>query len=171
MATKRQITASRLNARLPRKRGPKGEYSPGSGMDQLILAGEVAAGPIENPERFRQLHQEFRNVWRPVGQMEEVLVEKIAVTYWRMRRVIRSETGDLMRNFVTAASATIDEPGLGTVDVLRGAAPAEGFIDRIVQYEILLERQMYHAVRTLDRLQRIRLGDNSPSQIFEHDGI
>ena len=41
-------------------------------MDQLFLANEVVAGPIENPERFRQVHQEFRNAWRPVGQMEEV---------------------------------------------------------------------------------------------------
>ena len=104
--------------------------------------------------------------------MEEVLVEKIGVTYWRVRRVIRSETGDLMCNFAAAsAGTTIEEPGLGAVDVLRGAAPAEGFIDRIVRFEILLERQMYRAVRTLDRLQRLRLGDDCPSQIFEYDGI
>jgi hypothetical protein len=49
----------------------------------------------ETQKSFDYLHSSLRSDLKPVGALEEILVEKIAVCYWRLRRVLRSETGEI----------------------------------------------------------------------------
>lgn len=44
-------------------------------------------------------------IWipQPVGVLEEMLVEKIAVCYWRLRRVLRCEIGEIRKELDTAS--------------------------------------------------------------------
>jgi len=54
----------------------------------------VRNGDSEETQRaFDFLHSSLRDNLKPEGVLEEMLVEKIAVCYWRLRRVLRSETG------------------------------------------------------------------------------
>ena len=47
----------------------------------------------ENLQEYQELLSDLRKDLKPVGRMESILVEKIAVNYWRLRRMVRYETG------------------------------------------------------------------------------
>jgi hypothetical protein len=49
----------------------------------------------ENPAEFEDLLHSLVRSLNPVGAIEAILVERIAVTIWRQRRLIRSETASL----------------------------------------------------------------------------
>ena len=56
----------------------------------------------ENEEDYKTLLAELMIDFVPRGKMESLLVEKIAVNYWRLRRLIRYESGgirNLLDNF------------------------------------------------------------------------
>ncbi|MCL5671229.1 MAG: hypothetical protein M1423_08045 [Acidobacteria bacterium] len=57
--------------------------------EAVIDAGDGA----ESREEFTNLLTDLSRQLRPVGVLEEMLVEKIAAFYWRHRRVIRYEVG------------------------------------------------------------------------------
>ena len=47
----------------------------------------------ESQEEFDELLSQLRENLRPRGMLEEMLVERIAVCYWRLRRAVRAEVG------------------------------------------------------------------------------
>ncbi|MDD5410920.1 MAG: hypothetical protein PHF31_05825 [Methylobacter sp.] len=49
----------------------------------------------ENPENYQLLFDGLQTELKPVGTLEQSLVERIAVTLWRQRRLIRSETAHI----------------------------------------------------------------------------
>jgi hypothetical protein len=60
----------------------------------LVDAGEGA----ENQEEFDAVLLDLKDQFDPQGPLEEMLVEKIAVAYWRLRRAHRYEVGLIRRN-------------------------------------------------------------------------
>jgi hypothetical protein len=122
--------------------------------------------------------------------MEEVLVEKITIAYWKMRRVLRSEAAETVR-MIHAANLQVmnknPQHGRGDqgdavqetansrleliVRTARGLIPMEEIATATAQYEFTVERQFYRAARMLMRLQDIRSGRNSTSSILEYDGL
>ena len=61
--------------------------------EAVITAGDGA----ENPEEFAALLADLKEQFNPVGTVEEMLVEKVATSYWRLRRACKYEVG-LIRN-------------------------------------------------------------------------
>lgn len=59
--------------------------------DLVINAGDGREDALE----YQELLTELKSDLAPVGRMEMMLVEKIAVNYWRLRRVVRYETGEI----------------------------------------------------------------------------
>ncbi|MCK5680183.1 hypothetical protein KAI46_05160, partial [bacterium] len=59
--------------------------------DLVISAGDGR----ENEMEYHELMTELKNDLAPVGRMEMLMVEKIAVNYWRLRRLVRYETGEI----------------------------------------------------------------------------
>jgi len=57
--------------------------------EAVITVGDGA----ENPEEFSTLLEDLKAELSPEGTLEEMLVEKIAVAYWRLRRAYRYEVG------------------------------------------------------------------------------
>lgn len=49
----------------------------------------------ESPDEFAALQDDLRRALRPVGAYELLLVERMAVTIWRQRRLIRAETAGI----------------------------------------------------------------------------
>ena len=56
----------------------------------------------ENPEEFNALLEDLKIQLAPVGTLEEILVEKVAVAYWRLRRAYKYEMGLIRQELDTA---------------------------------------------------------------------
>ena len=62
-----------------------------------ILAKEILNSIMLSTDQrreFREIFEELVSVLAPVGIMEEILVEKIAIIYWRLRAVLEMEIGE-----------------------------------------------------------------------------
>jgi len=101
MVSEKQLEANRQNAL---KGGVKTEEGKAivkyNALKHGLLAKEVVISVgegAENPGEFDALVEDLMTQFAPVGAIEEMLVEKIAVSYWRLRRACRYEVG-LIRN-------------------------------------------------------------------------
>jgi hypothetical protein len=70
----------------------------------VVTVGEGA----ENPEEFNKLLEDLKAQLAPEGTLEEMLVEKIAVAYWRLRRAYRYEVGLIRQELDTATDDYYD---------------------------------------------------------------
>lgn len=98
--TPKKIEANRRNASL--STGPKSpagkERVRRNAMKHGLLAREavICAGDgKESRAEFDALLRSLAAEFRPEGAVEEMLVERIAVCYWRLRRVLRCEVGEI----------------------------------------------------------------------------
>lgn len=98
MTTEKQIQANKQNALV--STGPVTDEGKAVIVQNAVKHGVFARDLIiasgdgkENEEEYRQLLQNLIVSLNPSGQMEHLLVEKIAVDFWRLRRVLRFETG------------------------------------------------------------------------------
>jgi len=57
--------------------------------EAVITVGEGA----ESPEEFDALLEDLKTQLAPAGTLEEMLVEKVVVAYWRLRRAYKYEVG------------------------------------------------------------------------------
>ena len=71
----------------------------------VITVGEGA----ESPEAFDALLGDLQRELNPVGTLEEMLVEKIAAAYWRLRRAHRYEVGLIRKQLDTATDDYYNE--------------------------------------------------------------
>jgi len=102
MTTEKQSAANQQNAQ--KSTGPTTDE--GKAVAKLnaakhgILSDAVVITKGEGQERkeaYLQLHDGLRDYFKPAGAMEDALVEQIAVTLWRKRRVLRFELGCLRK--------------------------------------------------------------------------
>ncbi len=138
----------------------------------LITAGEGAEDPAEFNELLGGLHRDLA----PVGTLEEMMVEKIAVCWWRQKRVLSCEAGFVQRAFVpnlphermldrlASQGHLVPTPELAAIkDHLR--LPNSDEVDRILRYETANNRQLVYAINQLGRLQRARKGEQIPAPL------
>jgi len=71
----------------------------------VITVGEGA----ENQEEFNGLLIDLKTQLQPEGTLEEMLVEKIAVAYWRLRRAYKYEAGLIREELDNATEDFYDE--------------------------------------------------------------
>jgi hypothetical protein len=100
MTTQKQINANLQNAL--KSTGPisndgkeiisKNATKHGIFSNELVIA---TGDGREDVIQYDTLYNELKKDLKPQGQMENLLVEKISVNYWRLRRLIRYETGEL----------------------------------------------------------------------------
>ena len=58
------------------------------------VLSETAVLPTEDKAQFQELLEQLREDRKPEGALEELLVEKIATCFWRLRRVLRYDFGN-----------------------------------------------------------------------------
>lgn len=107
------MTVSKKQLRANKKNAKKGGVKTGEGkaiikynalkhgllaQETVITVGEGA----ENPDEFSALMDDLKVQLQPEGTLEEMLVEKVAVAYWRLRRAYRYESGLIRRELDTA---------------------------------------------------------------------
>ena len=97
MATRRQIRAFRKNAKHSTgPRTPEGKARSSQNARKHGLFARDTVLPEENPEEFIQLIADLEQELEAGGAFERRLVRHIADAEWRMRRLVRLETGALM---------------------------------------------------------------------------
>ena len=67
-----------------------------------------------------------------------MLVEKIAVCYWRLRRAIRCEVGEIRRDQAIIAVRV----NKVNTDLSACSLPDKEAVDKILRYETAIERQL-----------------------------
>jgi hypothetical protein len=102
MTTKNQIEANKQNALV--STGPATSEGKAIVAQNAVKHGIFAKDLIITTGDGKEDEQEYRELLdglivslNPVGQMECLLVEKISVDYWRLRRVLRFESGSIRK--------------------------------------------------------------------------
>jgi hypothetical protein len=144
-SSQRKIEANRRNAK--KSTGPK--TSAGKVMSSWnstrhgLLSKMLPTIYDVDKKRFNRLLKSLQQDLEPVGTLEEVLVEKIAMEYWRLGVAAWHEARELGENKPFYHSP----------------------IDRLVRYQTTINRQLYQAINQLERLQRLRKGDHVPAPL------
>ena len=137
----------------------------------LITQGEGAEDAAEFGEFLRDLQEDLQ----PVGAVEEMFVERIAVCCWRQKRALRCEAGLVRRTFApNPPTPAIEKLGAmcgwapnpereSITDHLR--LPLGKSLDQILRYETTIHRQLAYALNQLERLQRARKGEQIPAPV------
>ncbi|MHC4691988.1 MAG: hypothetical protein ACYS67_04540 [Planctomycetota bacterium] len=99
----------------------------------VVTVGEGA----ENPEEFNALLEDLKTQLAPEGTLEEMLVEKVAVAYWRLRRAYKYEVGLIRQELDTA-----------TDDYYDGKTSTSGYSKQKTDSEI--EKEIEQQKETLD---------------------
>jgi hypothetical protein len=107
-----------------------------------------------------------------------MLVEKIAVCWWRQKRALRCEAGTIWAGIPTfkALAARVPTEGIKSEEEFHRRAAAyisrlslplndHERLDRILRYETTINRQLAYAVNQLERLQRARKGEHVPAPV------
>ena len=155
----KQLAANRRNAtRSTGPRTPEGKARvKWNALKHGLLARSVVVplkGGPENRRQFRALLEQLHEELQPVGMIEEMLVEQIAVAYWRRRRALRAEAGEITDK-VSDWRRYRWETHPGTL-----VLPSKGDIYKIMRYETAIDRQLHRAVNQLERLQNRRQRNN-----------
>ena len=143
-----------------------------------ILTSDLLIEALEGYEEEAQAFEELAGaLWMdlaPVGKLEEILVERIAVCIWRQKRALRCEAGLSVRDFYRhRESVAVLKETNGIEwwsDKIRchlSLPNAEG-TDRIVRYEAAIQRQLDRTLDQLERLQRRRKGEHVPAPVKVH---
>jgi hypothetical protein len=97
----------------------------------------------QRKKQFTRLLKNLQRDLEPIGTLEEILVEKIAQEYWRLGVAAWHEAEALSREHGFKGSS----------------------ISTIVRYQTTINRQLFQAMNQLERLQRLRKGDNVPAPL------
>jgi hypothetical protein len=88
MASEQQIAANRANAK--RSTGPKTNVGKAQSCKNAWKHGLTATTLVingENPKNFELLRAEYEAQFKPRNALQFELVERLAVTTWRLRRI------------------------------------------------------------------------------------
>jgi hypothetical protein len=126
----------------------------------LITEGEGA----EDPAEFQELLGALRRDRAPVGTLENMLVEKIAICQWRQNRCLCFEAGVIRKQF---AQPNFDQDSFNDPIKIRDylRLPSDKDLDRMLRYETANNRQLAYAINELERLQRARKGEHVPAPV------
>jgi hypothetical protein len=175
--SRRKLEANRRNSRKstgPRTSAGKKRVSRNATkhgfFSQVLLVPEGK----ESQAEYNELHLAISKYYQPMGWLEQHWVEIIAVWSWRLRRVIRHESGQIARalaehmdNLQQLRAADADEPGAGA----SSSSPLDAMTDHLflnpdgleeqMRYEAMINRQLNQAIAQLERLQAGRNGENA----------
>ena len=174
--SQRKIEANRRNAlKSTGLRTPEGKRAVRyNALKHGLLAKEVIIELKEDRAEFDEFFSRLHEDLQPVGMLEEMLVEKIAVDWWRLRRVLRSEAGEICAGLVRPSDTM--ERQLGRylrkkserereAEHIGRSLPSTDASNKILRYGTALNRELYRALSELERLQRRRRGDTVPPPI------
>lgn len=121
--------------------------------ETVIASGDHRESEEDFETHLSRLHTDLD----PHGSLEELVVQQIAVCYWRLRRVVHADMLEferVRRDQYSAAKQNETAPE----GMRRRAAsfPPAGSLDNLTRYEKTVHNQLQRALDNLARLQRER---------------
>jgi len=154
--TEKMVEANRRNAQL--STGPKTDAGKAVVAGNAIKHGLTAKELVLPGERKGDLVALRAGLYadlRPVGEMECLLVDRVALTMWRLRRVIRFEAGFLENQLYDVMERNGGEDSYGKV-VSWGGGSSLDKLKTLAGYETSIEHGMYRALKQLREMQELR---------------
>ncbi len=183
-ASSRKIEANRRNA--SKSTGPQTQVGKRTVAKNALKHGFFSKCLLiphpdgkEDPTEYQALYAALREHYQPLAFLEELWVEKIAVWSWRLRRLVRCESGQIARALAehnheikqlsAADSGELELPALSSpeIDAITDHLflPPKDELDKLLRYEAMINKQLNHAIAELERLQRRRNGESVPAPI------
>ncbi len=110
--------------------------------------------PGEDEDTLRELDERLRTELQPVGELENLLVDRIIASSRRLWRLGRVEAGIFVQEFYGSVRVP-DTSTLGLAYIRNGGNGANAF-SKLSRYETAIERGLYKALHELQRLQAAR---------------
>ncbi len=104
---------------------------------------------------YDELLAGLRETLQPEGTLEELLVEKLATTVWRQRRLLLAESAEIRKNteFVELDQRKQEREAAGSIARLSGILLSHGLIGHIINPD-LLEHCLGLLVRLREQIER-----------------
>ena len=133
----------------------------------------------EDEGEYAAFYAALRKHYEPMDWLEELWVEKIAVWSWRLRRLIRCESGQISKaladhGYEIQQSKAADSENSGIAPLANPEMdamtdhlllPSNEDLERLLRYEAMISRQLNHAIAELERLQARRLHGSTAGQV------
>src|ERR1022692_1099351 len=165
MSSKSQTNANRTNAKEstnPRTGYPLGQGKARSSRNSTVhgLTGKFPILPGENPADLLDLAGRYRTGLHPDGQVEEDLVERMAIATYRLRRIARIEVGyfDFHLSYIPMPEKYNQD---GYADLLAWAFQVDSHgegcaLEKLHRYESRIQRDYSRCLKDLQTLQAAR---------------
>jgi hypothetical protein len=166
MTSDKKAEANRRNAlKSTGPKTPEGKAAVRLNALKHGLRSEEILLPGEDEEALMELGERLRSELQPVGDLENLLVDRITSLLWRMRRLGRVEAGIFAREL----DEYIRDPYMSKLGLafIRDANGANAF-SKLSRYETAIERHLYRALHELERRQATRRGAAvTPPQVLD----
>jgi len=165
MASKRQIQANRKNGRKGGVKTPQGKaISRLNARKHGIFASALTP---EDAEELHGINDQLAAEIQPVGLVEEMLVEKLALTYLQLQRCARAEAEYHIRVWEEPDMVyslyeweRLDKKRARGVRAVPFRQPEFArMVERIGLYDMRLTNQYLKLLHEIERLQRLRAGE------------
>jgi hypothetical protein len=155
--------SNRLNAQ-----SSTGPHDRSSTRLNAVKHGLLAKGitELDDSEAYESLAQRLAEAYRPVGDLEEFFVERIAFHIIRLQRAGRLEAeyinGEMHPLAKGPCLEDVFDPSVVEPATL-SAPSAVNLVSGFQRYETAIESKLYRAINQLERLQRARQGEFVPA--------
>ena len=157
-----KIEANRRNAQ--KSTGPKDtSLTRLNALRHGLLSREVL---IEGEDKgaLEELGERLRQELAPQGELEDLFVDRIVSSAWRLRRAIRVER-DYIQEERKSRKFDYFRADRESWDVVARGLGGRGTLLNLIRYETAIEKQIYKALHELMRLQSARRGEKPPVPI------
>jgi hypothetical protein len=153
MATERQIAANKRNAQ--KSTGPTTEIGRANSSRNALkhgLTAEQVTIEGEQARDFEAFRDDILESLRPQGAIEEQLAERVALCWWRLRRVYRMEVAIAKEhNQPTNDLSEMSFLNPKLSDGLIAESLIAGPFQHLSRYETTIERALQRALHELER--------------------
>lgn len=171
--SQKQVRANRENGK---KGGVKTDKGKAVSKYNALKHGILNETVSEYEQSFsRDIVDRLNSQFQPIGVLEKILVDRIAVYYVRLYRVAKAEN-EYMQSILNPREVNVTDliPPISfteTTVINEGYTPTinHEVVDKLsstfLRYEVALENRMYKAIHELQRMQSVRNGENVPPPI------
>jgi len=171
MTSDAKIEANRRNA--AKSTGPKTAEGKASSKMNALKHGLLSEHMVLKDEDEERLEAFRAGLWQhlqPVGELEELLADRVVATAWRLRRAVRIEgevleraRGDFLPPKLAAQFGVLPDEDAGYAFLNDARGPQ--CLGKLLRYEAAIDRAMYKALHELQRVQARRAGEPVPAPV------
>lgn len=166
--SKRKIGANQANAL--RSTGPQNSaLTRYNALRHGLLAEGVTV--MDDPASFPGFCSRLEDNFAPIGEVEKALVRRVALCLVRLRRAARIEAEFITEKLNPAKTRTVFSDGSELHDLVETVIVDPGMpaslstadveeLQTLQRYETSIEGKLYRALHQVERMQRMRRGDN-----------